>query len=96
MGASLYRSGVGYIDDGANDAPVSLAPGTHAVTRDFRVPSGTPAGSYGLWVSLYLDVDENGSISVADFPIVLQTVSATVTIQDPGSGIFADDFEDGP
>ncbi|HRO86592.1 SpoIID/LytB domain-containing protein [Denitratimonas tolerans] len=96
MGASLYRSGVGYIDDGANDAPISLAPGTHAVTRDFQVPPGTPAGSYALWVSLYLDVDENGSISATDLPLALETVPGAVTIQVPGGAIFADGFEGGP
>ncbi len=96
MGASLYRSGVGYIDDGANDARLSLAPGTHAVARPFHVPPGTPPGSYDLWVSLYLDVDENGSISTADLPLALQTVPAAVTIQVSGSDIFSDGFEGSP
>ena len=93
MGASLYRSGVGYIDDSNNDEPLSLAPGSQALTRAFQVPAGTSPGSYDLLVSLYLDVDENGSISSADLPLALLRANGAVQITLPSTLIFVDGFE---
>lgn len=91
VGASLYRSGVGYIDDSANDAALSLASGTHAIARSFHVPAATPDGSYDLLVSLYLDVDEDGAITSADLPLALLTTSNAVQLTD--DRIFTDGFE---
>ena len=93
MGASLYRGGVGYIDDSSNDAPQSLVSGSQAVTRAFQVPAGTSSGSYDLLVSLYLDVDENGSISSADLPLALLRANGAVQITLPSTLIFVDGFE---
>lgn len=94
IGASLYRSGVGYLDDPANDAPLTLAPGTQTISRDFQLPAGAPHGSYDLLVSLYLDVDENGAISSVDLPLALTTAPGAVQVGD--GGIFEDGFETGP
>lgn len=94
IGASLYRSGVGYIDDSAHDAPLVLASGTQAIARSFQVPPATPAGSYDLLVSLYLDVDENGLISAADLALALATRSGAVQLVD--DRIFQDSFEATP
>lgn len=91
VGASLYRSGVGYVDDSAHDAALSLDTGTHAIGRDFHVPAATPAGSYDLLVSLYLDVDENGAITTTDLPLALVTAASAVQLAD--DRIFADGFE---
>jgi hypothetical protein len=96
FGASLYRSGTGYLDDSLNDAPISLAPGTQAVSRSFQVPPGAPPGSYDLWVSLYLDVDENGQISATDLAMALEALPGAVTLQVLGNGLFADGFETPP
>lgn len=94
MGASLYRVGVGYIDDSAHDTAVVLAPGSALPTRDFLVPLSTASGSYDLLVSLYLDVDENGSISSQDLALALTRSNAAVLIQTaPGFDGFADGFE---
>lgn len=93
MGASLYRSGVGYIDDSTNDTAQAVQPGTQVVARDFLVPVGTSAGVYDVLVSLYLDVDENGLISSADLPLALVTASAALHITSPAAAIFADGFE---
>lgn len=94
IGASLYRSGVGYIDDSAHDAPLVLATGSHAITRAFTIPPATAPGSYDLLLSLYLDVDENGTISSADLPLALATQVAAVQLID--DRIFADAFDGSP
>ena len=91
IGASLYRSGVGYIDDAAHDSALVLATGTQAITRAFEIAPGTPAGSYDLLVSLYLDVDENGAITSADLPLALATRTAALQLID--DRIFADGFD---
>lgn len=91
VGASLYRAGVGYVDDPGNDAPLSLAPGAHPIGRPFRIPAGTPPGQYDLLVSLYLDVDENGTITSADLPLALARVTSALQVTD--ERIFADGFE---
>lgn len=97
IGASLYRSGVGYIDDSGNDAPVVIEVGDHLIGRPFEIPVGTPAGSYDLLVSLYLDVDENGSISGNDLALALERLDAAVQVVviPPFSG-FVDGFEGDP
>lgn len=91
IGASLYRSGVGYIDDSPGDAPLVLDAGTHAVGRTFAVPDSAAPGVYDVLVSLYLDVDENGAISGADLALALDRRNGAVTIFD--DRIFRDDFE---
>ncbi len=95
IGASLYRSGLGYIDDSAHDAPLSLAPGTHAIGREFAVPATLDAGSFSLLVSLYLDVDENGAITGADLPLALVTVPDAVQVV-ADDRIFVDGFDGAP
>ena len=94
IGASLYRSGVGYIDDSANDAPLALAPGSASISRSFDLPAGVAPGSYDLWVSLYLDVDEDGEISSADLSLALVTAPGAVQVGD--GGLFEDGFEATP
>jgi hypothetical protein len=91
VGASLYRSGVGYLDDAAHDAAVTLAAeaGT-TVARDFLVPMGATAGRYDLLMSLYLDVDENGAITAGDFAMALVTLPSAVEVVT--DRIFADGF----
>lgn len=91
IGASLYRNGVGYIDDPAHDAPLSLATGSHAITRDFHTPAALAPGSYDLLVSLYLDVDENGTITAADLPLALTTTTHAVQVTD--DRIFGNGFD---
>lgn len=94
IGASLYRSGVGYLDDSAHDAPLVLATGTQAIGRSFSVPASAPAGSYDLLVSLYLDVDENGAISGNDLALALATASGAVQVGN--DRIFGNGFETTP
>ncbi len=94
IGASLYRSGVGYIDDSAHDAALSLATGSHAIARDFHTPATLASGSYDLLVSLYLDVDENGAITAADLPLALTTTTHALQVVD--DRIFANGFDGAP
>jgi len=94
VGASLYRSGVGYVDDPSNDAPRSLPPGDQAIARAFDVPAATPAGAYDVLLSLYLDVDEDGAIGAGDLPLALATLPAAVQILD--DRIHADGFDAPP
>ncbi|MCB1568343.1 MAG: hypothetical protein KDI69_05940 [Xanthomonadales bacterium] len=97
IGASLYRAGVGYLDDSAHDAALALAPGTTAITRMFDVPPSSLDGSYDLLLSLYLDVDENGIISSEDLALAMARSNGAITIQTPPlfDG-FADGFEGAP
>jgi hypothetical protein len=94
VGASLYRSGVGYVDDSAHDAPLDLATGSHAIARDFHTPATLAPGSYDLLVSLYLDVDENGAITAADLPLALTTTAHALLVVD--DRIFINGFDGAP
>lgn len=96
IGASLYRSGVGYLDDPSHDIVLSLAPGSHPIQRDFAVASMAPAGSYDALLSLYLDVDENGSISAGDLPMALLRTDGALSVAVLLDRIFADGFEISP
>lgn len=91
VGASLYRSGVGYLDDPTHDAPATLAAQADtAVSRDFLVPAGATAGRYDLLMSLYLDVDENGSIAADDIALALVTLPNAIEVVT--DRLFADGF----
>lgn len=81
IGASLYSSSTGYIDDPANDTKVSLSAGSNNVSRLFNVPSSTPDGTYDLLVALWFDVDENNQITGTDLSLVLKTFPGAVNIQ---------------
>ncbi len=80
IGASLYSTGTGYIDDPANDTKVTLNPGNNNVSRPFTVPSTTPDGVYDLIVALWFDVDENNQITGTDLPLVSKTYTGAVTV----------------
>ncbi|HEU4662998.1 MAG TPA: SpoIID/LytB domain-containing protein [Dokdonella sp.] len=94
IGASLHRSGVGYLDDPAGDAPASLPPGASAVGRSFHVPAATQVGTYDVLLSLYLDVDEDGAIGAGDLPLALVTVAHAIEVG--GDSIYANGFESAP
>ena len=96
IGASLYRSGVGYLDDPSNDIVLSLATGSHPIQRGFAVPSMASVGSYDVLLSLYLDVDEDGSISSADQAMALLRADGALTIAVLPDQIFFDGFEVSP
>ncbi len=80
VGASLYSPATGYLSDPPHDALVTLDPGANARSRLFDVPAGTPDGSYDLLVSLYYDVNLDGTITSADKNLVLVTADDAVTV----------------
>ncbi|HLS05059.1 MAG TPA: SpoIID/LytB domain-containing protein [Wenzhouxiangella sp.] len=94
IGASLYRSGTGYIDDSANDKPFALPSGTHSVGRPFEIPATASPGSYDVLISLYLDVDENGQITAHDLPLALLNIPQALQVLDGNGDEDADIFED--
>ncbi len=81
IGASLYSSSTGYIDDPSNDKKVSLIQGNNNVSRLFAVPSSTPDGTYDLVVALWFDIDENNQITGTDLSLILKTYNGVVTVQ---------------
>ena len=85
IGASLYSSASGYIDDPAHDAKVTLNVGANNVSRSFQVPAGTASGTYDLVVALWLDVDENNSISSNDLSMDSKTLTGAVTVSGASS-----------
>lgn len=95
LGASLYRSGVGYLNDPGNDIAVALAPGANAASRPFAIPAGAANGSYDLIVALYLDIDGNAALNSGDLALTLATVPGAVTLSS-SPRLFADGFETPP
>jgi hypothetical protein len=63
------------------------------VSRWFELPAGTPTGLYDLLVSLYFDLDGNGSFTSSDMSLVLVREVDAVTVT--ADLIFADGFESG-
>jgi len=91
IGASLRRGTDPFIDDPDNDEPVALSPGLSSVSRPFDLPAQAPAGSYALWVALWIDVDRNGQISGEDLSQHLVIAENAVTVG--GDDVFRDRFE---
>lgn len=71
LGASFYPAGStsGGFSDGANDVPVTLSAGSSDVQRSFNLPAAMPAGSYDLWLALYLDLNDSGTIDTGDLSV---------------------------
>ena len=95
LGASLYRSGVGYLNDPANDLAVALVPGANAASRPFAIPAGAPDGSYDLIVALYLDIDGNAALNSGDLALTATTLPAAVALTSSPL-LFANGFETPP
>jgi hypothetical protein len=90
IGASLRQPPGPFIDDPANDQPVSLPPGPSTVRRQFVLPPGSADGVYDVYASLYLDVDRNGGISSTDLAQQLVIDAGALLVWE---GIFVDRFE---
>jgi len=92
IGASLRQPPGPFIDDPANDQPVTLPPGSSTVSRQFDLPPGLPGGAWDVYASLYLDVDRNGNISGTDLAQQLVVEPKGLLLN---TGFFADRFESG-
>lgn len=90
IGASLRRPPGPFIDDPANDQPLSLAPGAATISRQFAIPADTAPGQYDVHVSLFIDVDRNQLLSSADLRQQLLVEANALNVQ---SLIFQDRFE---
>lgn len=68
LGASLFRAGGSQsgISDPTHDTLVALAEGTTAADRLFDLPSTMPHGKYDLWLALYNDFNNSGTIDSGD------------------------------
>ncbi|MEO8672407.1 MAG: SpoIID/LytB domain-containing protein [Tahibacter sp.] len=91
IGASLYKSGIGYISDPSGDAALVALSGSGSGSRAFAVPAATATGIYDLIVALYLDVDENGLISSDDLAMNSTTRIAYISVGN--DRIYASGFE---
>jgi hypothetical protein len=90
IGASLRRGSDPFIDDPANDRLVELPAGVSSTQRDFDLPPDAPAGSYDLWLALWIDVDRDGAISGDDLSQHLVVFANALQV---GDEVFEDRFE---
>lgn len=93
LGASLRRPPGPFIDDPGNDAPAVLPSGGSQHQRVFELPSGSGAGTYDVYGSLYVDIDEDGSISPDDLAQDLLLVPAALRVVANGDLIFYDGLQ---
>jgi hypothetical protein len=89
IGASLRQPPGPFIDDPANDQPVSLPPGSSTVSRSFTIPADAQQGAYDVYTSLFIDVDQNQSVSSDDLPQHLVVMPGALQLD---WTIFADRF----
>lgn len=92
LGASLRSPPGPFIDDPANDAPVSLPPGPASRSRLFVLPASLPPGRYDLYGSLYIDVDGDGAIAPGDLAQALVHRPGALRVVAGADLIFADGF----
>ncbi len=90
IGASLRQPPEPFIDDPDNDQPISLPPGSSTVSRSFDIPSDAAEGPYDVHASLFIDVDQNQSISSNDLRQHLVVAPAALEMD---WTIFSDRFE---
>ena len=91
IGASLFRSGSGFVSDPARDLGVRLEPGSQQRSRQFQLPEGLSPGVWDVLVALYLDIDGNGAINSGDLALTSARQNGVLTIV--GGPLFADGFE---
>ena len=89
IGASLRQPPGPFIDDPANDQPISLPPGSSTVSRSFEIPSDAPEGPYDVYASLFIDVDQNQAVSSQDLAQHLVVIGDALEVD---KVIFADRF----
>ncbi|MEN3047079.1 MAG: SpoIID/LytB domain-containing protein [Candidatus Hydrothermales bacterium] len=81
LGASLYNTSVGFIDDPPNDSLVTLPIGASTRARKFIVPNKASYGIYDLWAALWFDVDEDANITGNDLDLYLLILKDAISIQ---------------
>ncbi len=91
IGASLFRSGSGFVSDPPRDLGVRLEPGSQQRSRQFQLPPGLSPGVWDVLVALYLDIDGNAAINSGDLALTTARQNGVLTIVD--GPLFADGFE---
>ncbi len=91
IGASLRQPPGPFIDDPANDQPVNLPPGPSTISRNFDIPPVLSLGAYDVYTSLFIDVDQDYTISGNDLAQQLLILPDALFID---SHLFFDRFED--
>ena len=70
LGASIALSGSGnWLSDPARDLRVSLVEGSQSRARYFAIPADASAGAYDVWVALWYDRNNSGTINTGDFVV---------------------------
>ncbi|MGE4073738.1 MAG: SpoIID/LytB domain-containing protein [Lysobacterales bacterium] len=91
IGASLFRSGSGFVSDPPRDLGVRLEPGSQQRSRQFQLPPGLSPGVWDVLVALYLDIDGNGAINTGDLALTSARQNGVLTIVE--GPLFTDGFE---
>jgi hypothetical protein len=91
LGASLFRSGSGFVSDPPRDLGVRLEPGSQQRSRQFQLPPGMSAGVWDVLVALYLDIDGNGAINSGDLALTSARQNGVLNILE--SALFVNGFE---
>ncbi|MDB6069875.1 MAG: glycoside hydrolase family 25 [Verrucomicrobiales bacterium] len=68
VGASFYPAGTatGRITDPAREAVLTLTAGNQSLNRSFVIPPATAPGNYDLWLTLHVDVNQDGKVDDGD------------------------------
>lgn len=91
VGASLFRSGSGFVSDPPRDLGVRLEPGAQQRSRQFQLPVNIADGVWDVLVALYLDIDGNGAINSGDLAMSSARQDSLLTIVT--GPLFSDGFE---
>jgi hypothetical protein len=91
IGASLFRTGNGFVSDPAHDLGVRLESGAQQRSRNFQLPANLSAGVWDVLVALYLDIDGNGAINSGDLALTSARQNGVLTIVD--GPLFVNGFE---
>lgn len=81
LGASLYSSATGYVDDPAHDLVLQVDPGTHLQQRIFAIPADLPPGNYDVLLGWYIDLNGDGQIQSSDHPIHLGRSNGALSVE---------------
>lgn len=95
FGASVVTPTGTIVSDPDDDAAAPLLPGANLETREFDLPGDAAAGSWDVWVALWLDVDGDGAVTSADLRLDQVVLADALEVDAALDLVFADCFEGG-
>jgi hypothetical protein len=95
FGASVVTPTGVFVSDPDDDAAAPLVPGANLETREFDLPGDAAAGSWDVWLALWLDVDGDGAVTSADLRLDHVVLADALEIDPALDLVFADCFEGG-